>query len=39
MEFGPEFSIVSETRVHVKEWMGSAYYDFPWNVGCPWSLG
>lgn len=39
MEFGPEFSIVSETRIHVKEWMGAAYYDFPWDVGCPWSLG
>ncbi len=39
MEFGPEFSIVSETRVHVKEWMGAAYYDFSWDVGCPWSLG
>lgn len=39
MEFGPEFSIVSETRVHVKEWMGAAYYDFGWDVACPWSLG
>jgi acetoin utilization deacetylase AcuC-like enzyme len=38
VEFGPEFSIASETRVHVKEWMGADYYDFPWSVGCPWSL-
>jgi Histone deacetylase domain len=39
MEFGPNFSIVSETRVHVKEWMGADYYGFGWSVGCPWSLG
>jgi hypothetical protein len=39
MEFGPDFSIVSETRVHVKEWMGDDYYGFNWPAGCPWSLG
>lgn len=39
MEFGLDFSIASETRVHVKEWMGPAYYEFGWDVGCPWSLG
>jgi acetoin utilization deacetylase AcuC-like enzyme len=38
MEFSPELAILSETRVHARQWMGDDYYKFDWPAGCPWSL-
>jgi acetoin utilization deacetylase AcuC-like enzyme len=38
MEFSPELAILSETRVHARQWMGDDYYEFDWPAGCPWSL-
>ena len=38
LEFDPEFRPHSETRVHIAEWMGDDYYDFPWGAWCAWSL-
>ena len=37
-EFSPRLEIVSETRVHIREWMGDGYYEFDWPAGCPWAL-
>lgn len=34
-EFRGDFSYVTEHRVHIAEWMGEAYYTFPWYVDCP----
>ncbi len=36
VEFSPGFDIVAETRVHIREWMGSAYNGFDWPAGCAW---
>lgn len=38
MEFSPELTILSETRVHASQWMGDDYYEFDWPAGCPWPL-
>jgi acetoin utilization deacetylase AcuC-like enzyme len=38
MEFSPDLAILSEARVHVREWMGEDYYQFDWPAGCPWPL-
>jgi acetoin utilization deacetylase AcuC-like enzyme len=38
LEFSPRLDILSETRVHVREWMGDDYYAFDWPAGCPWAL-
>jgi len=38
LEFDPQFRPQSETRVHIAEWMGDDYYDFPWAAWCPWAL-
>lgn len=38
MEFSPELAILSETRVHARQWMGDDYYEFDWPAGCPWPL-
>lgn len=38
LEFDPRFHPHRETRVHIAEWMGDDYYDFPWGAWCAWSL-
>ncbi len=38
LEFDPQFRPHAETRVHIAEWMGDDYYDFPWGAWCAWSL-
>ena len=38
LEFDRQFRPQSETRVHIAEWMGDDYYDFPWGAWCAWSL-
>jgi JAB domain-containing protein similar to deubiquitination enzymes len=38
LEFDPQFRPHRETRVHIAEWMGDDYYDFPWGAWCAWSL-
>lgn len=38
LEFSPGLDILSETRVHIREWMGDDYYAFDWPAGCPWAL-
>jgi acetoin utilization deacetylase AcuC-like enzyme len=38
LEFSPRLDILSETRVHIREWMGDDYYAFDWPAGCPWPL-
>jgi len=38
MEFSADLSILTEVRVHIKEWMGDDYYEFDWPAGCPWGL-
>lgn len=38
-EFNEDFEYLQEIRVHLAEYMGDeAYFDFPWNVGCPWTI-
>ena len=37
-EFDSDFRRLSETSVHIQEWMGDAYYDFNWGVWCPWTV-
>ncbi len=37
-EFDATFGYLREQRVHIDEWMGEAYYDFPWAIHCPGSL-
>lgn len=37
-EFDANFRRVTETIVHIQEWMGDEYFDFNWGAGCPWSL-
>jgi hypothetical protein len=34
-EFDGEFGYLGEHRVHIDEWMGDDYYNFPWAVFCP----
>jgi len=38
LQFSPDFAILSETRVHIKEWMGTDYFEFDWPAGCPWPI-
>lgn len=38
LEFSSRLEILSETRVHIREWMGDDYYEFDWPAGCPWAL-
>ncbi len=38
LEFDPRFQPQSETRVHIAEWMGDDYYNFPWAAWCPWAV-
>ncbi len=38
LEFDVQFRPQRETRVHIAEWMGDDYYDFPWAAWCPWAL-
>ena len=37
-EFGAAFDYRGEQRVHIDEWMGEEYYNFPWAIHCPESL-
>jgi hypothetical protein len=37
-EFESTFRRVSETIVHIHEWMGDEYFDFNWGAWCPWSI-
>ncbi len=37
-EFDADFRRVSETIVHIAEWMGDEYYEFNWGAWCPWTL-
>jgi len=37
-EFDSDFRRVSETIVHIQEWMGDEYFDFNWGAWCPWTL-
>jgi hypothetical protein len=37
-EFDLEFRYLGEQRVHIDEWMGKDYYDFPWAIFCPESI-
>ena len=34
-EFNVEFAYLGEHRVHIDEWMGEDYYNFPWAIFCP----
>ncbi len=34
-EFDTEFGYRGETCVHIDEWMGEDYYNFPWAIFCP----
>lgn len=39
VEFDEDFKYLGEIRVHLAEYMGEdEYFDFPWNVGCPWTM-
>jgi hypothetical protein len=38
LEFDPQFRLQGEIRVHIAEWMGDDYYNFPWAAWCPWAL-
>lgn len=38
IEFSPGLDLLSEVRVHIREWMGDDYYAFDWPAGCPWAL-
>ncbi|HEY3211447.1 MAG TPA: hypothetical protein VGL18_16965 [Actinomycetota bacterium] len=38
LQFSPDLAILSETRVHIKEWMGTDYFEFDWPAGCPWPI-
>lgn len=38
LEFDQQFRPHGEARVHIAEWMGDDYYDFPWGAWCAWSL-
>lgn len=37
-EFDANFRRVTETIVHIEEWMGDDYYEFNWGAWCPWTL-
>jgi hypothetical protein len=37
-EFDSDFRRMSETIVHIQEWMGDEYFDFNWGAWCPWTL-
>lgn len=38
-EFDADFRYKRELRVHLAEYIGEdAYFDFPWNMSCPWSI-
>jgi len=37
-EFNAEFRYLGEQRVHIDEWMGDDYYNFPWAISCPESV-
>jgi hypothetical protein len=37
-EFDGSFGYLGEQRVHIDEWMGEEYYNFPWAIHCPESL-
>ena len=37
-EFNADFAYLGEHRVHIDEWMGEDYYNFPWAIFCPESL-
>jgi hypothetical protein len=37
-EFNAEFAYLGEHGVHIDEWMGEDYYNFPWAIFCPDSL-
>jgi len=34
-EFDTDFAYRGEQRVHIDEWMGEDYYNFPWAIFCP----
>jgi hypothetical protein len=35
LEFGADFNLLEEHRVHIAEWMGDAYFETEWQVNCP----
>jgi len=37
-EFDSDFRRMSETIVHIQEWMGDEYFDFNWGAWCSWTL-
>ncbi len=37
-EFDADFGYLGEQRVHIDEWMGEEYYNFPWAIHCPESI-
>ncbi len=37
-EFDAAFGYRGEQRVHIDEWMGEEYYNFPWAIHCPDSI-
>jgi hypothetical protein len=37
-EFDADFGYRGEHRVHIDEWMGEDYYNFPWAIFCPESI-
>lgn len=37
-QFDSDFRRVSETIVHIQEWMGDEYFEFNWGAWCPWTL-
>jgi hypothetical protein len=37
-EFNADFAYLGEHRVHIDEWMGEDYYNFPWAIFCPESI-
>ena len=38
LEFGEDFSMLEEHRVHIAEWLGDAYFQTVWEVHCPIDL-
>jgi hypothetical protein len=38
LEFGADFRVLEEHRVHIAEWLGDAYFQTMWDVNCPMDL-
>lgn len=38
LEFGADFGMLEEHRVHIAEWLGDEYFQTVWAVNCPMDL-